>query len=270
MNAGSPATFNAALEYPPVALTSSTTVISASNASYGLGNYLTNQSSVYPLSYAYFAFDGNPSTFWHSATTFNHVTGLYAGSASTTNANGTVHPGEWLQIRLPSAITLDSFTIWPRQDAGMCTLRTPRNFILLGSNDGSSWQTVFWEVNATNYLNSDPRRYTNIWNRNSFSYFRMSIQRVGNYDSGSGQDSVQLSLDLYGSSTGSESSVFMTTSFEYPGAVRFESFKYPGYYLRSQNNSLQFRKDLVNDIGFKNDSAFYLNDGLGGSLITLT
>lgn len=221
-----------------------------------------------PLPVAYFAFDGNQATFWHSATTYTGATGFYGGSASTTNANGTVHPGEWLQIRLPSAITLDSFTIWPRQV--FPDKRCPRNFILLGSNDGSTWQTVFWEVNATNYWNSDPRRYTNIWNRNAYSYFRLSVQRVGNYDSSSGQDSVQLSMDLYGSSTGSDSSVFMTSSFEYPGAARFESFKYPGYYLRSQNNTLQFRKDLFNDTAFKNDSAFYPNFGIGGSTVPIS
>ena len=77
-------------------------------------------------------------------------------------------------------------------------------------------------------------------------------------------------MDLYGASSGSDSSAFLTSSIEYAGAVRIESFKYPGYILQSLNNTIQFRKDLANDGAFKNESAFYPTEGLGGRLVPIT
>ena len=201
--------------------------------------------------------------------TYNGTTGVYTGAASTTNANGTVHPGEWIQIRLPSAISLEAFTIYHRLDATLFAKRSPRNFILFGSNDGTTWSLLYSEINSLAVWNTD-RRFSSIWNRSAFSYFRLSIQRVGNFESSTDQNSIQISLDLFGSATGSDSLAFIASSVEYPGAVRMESFKYPGYYLRQLNSSVQFRKEFANDGGFKNDSSFYMTSGLGGNTMSLT
>ena len=270
-NSGIAATFNATLGFPPAVLTSTTTVFSAANASYGFGSYVISASSTLDGSTApTSAFDFNLATNWHSTGgVYNSTTGVYKGAASTTNSNGTVHAGEWLQIRVPSAISLEAFTITPRQDQNLFLNRSPRNFVLLGSNDGTSWQTVYWAVNVA-FTSAATRSFSSIFNRNTFSYFRLSVQRVGNVDSGTLQDSVQVaSFELHVSSIGSDSSSFITSSVEYPGAVRIESFKYPGYYLRSLNNTVLFRKDFANDTSFKNDSAFYPSIGLGGNLVTI-
>ena len=266
------ATFNATLEFPPAILTAASTVLSASNAPYGFGTYVISTSSTLDGSaIPTGAFDFNLASNWHSTGgVYNSTTGVYKGSASTTNSNGTVHAGEWLQIRVPSAISLEAFTITPRQDQNLFANRSPRNFILLGSNDGTSWQTLHWAVNVA-FTSGSTRSFSSIFNRNTFTFFRLSVQRVGNVDSGTLQDSVQVaSFELHGSSTGSDSSSFITSSVEYPGAIRIESFKYPGYYLRSLNNTVLFRKDFANDTSFKNDSAFYPNIGLGGNLVTIS
>ena len=270
--AGSAVTFNASLEFPPAAMITSSTTFTASNAQYGFGTYIAT-ASTFAASNAkpQHAFDFNKISFWHSYDVYNSQSGWYQGSANTTNSNGTVHVGEWIQIQLPIAISLDSFAIYPRLDGNLYNRRSPRNFILFGSNQGLTWDTLH-SSNNTFFLTGDPKRFTSIWNRTPFSYFRLSIQRTGtvDYSANGYQESVQLSMDLYGTSTGSDSSAFLTSSVEYPGAVRIESFKYPGYILQSLNNTVQFRKDLANDGAFKNESAFYPTEGLGGRLVPIT
>ncbi len=76
-------------------------------------------SSVYAASNAAAAaFDGNTSTIWHSST-----------SSATS----------WVQIQLPSAVYLKSYTLTPRQDSWT---DVADDFTMLGSNDGLNWTTL--------------------------------------------------------------------------------------------------------------------------------
>jgi hypothetical protein len=91
--------------------------------------------------YPYYAFDNKNDTYWESNVQdfINHIydstTGLYIGTV-TTIVDGNPINGEWIQIQLPSSIILNNFSI-----TSFDTLY-PKDFIIAGSNDGTTWTQV--------------------------------------------------------------------------------------------------------------------------------
>jgi hypothetical protein len=118
------------LPWPPAAMTGYDTVING-------GVYKARASSEYSSAYlAWYAFDkGNNS--WITALVYNATTGVYTGSVTTTDVNGTVYPGEWLQVQIPSSVTLSSYSL-----TGGGTPTNPRVWAVLGSRDGINWFLV--------------------------------------------------------------------------------------------------------------------------------
>jgi alpha-tubulin suppressor-like RCC1 family protein len=145
---------------------------------------------------AWNAFDTSISTGWHSTdapTRYTSATGVYSGAITTTDSSSTVHSGEWIQLQAGSAFLLTEFTITPRQQFG--NERSPRSFVILGSNNGSTWNLLFTETNKNNWPSDNGSAVTfNITNpTTSYSYYRMVVKRVGNLDSGmSSATSVQI------------------------------------------------------------------------------
>ena len=85
------------------------------------------------------AFDNNLETFFTIySNTYTGDNFSYEGSF-TTSVESTAIFGEWLQITLPSAISIDSFSIGTRKDY---MFRFPSSGILLGSNDGSTFEII--------------------------------------------------------------------------------------------------------------------------------
>ena len=268
---GAAVSLDAALEYPPVAMTGNTANILS--ASYGIGTYITTGSSLLAdNTYTpYLAFDDRLDTFWHTNLTYNVTTGFYAGAATTTLANGTNYLGEWIQINYPSPVILDSFRINPRQDNTYWNRRSPRNFLMLGSNTSTSWTILANEANVGPWT-SGSFVFTNITNQAPFRNYRLAINRIGNPDI-SGSSSVQIAnLELHGypvSSAPSDSSFFVLPSTEYSGAIRFESAKYSNYFIRQTKNSLMLRRDWGLETQFKADSAYYPSREVGGLVYPL-
>ncbi len=136
---------------------------------------------------AWKAFDTSITTGWHtteSPTKYSATTGLYTGSITTTDSTNTVHSGEWIQLQASSAFLLTRFTITPRQQ--FANERSPRSFVILGSNNGSTWNLLFTETNKNDWPSDNGPTVTfNITNpTTSYSYYRMVVKRVGNSDSG--------------------------------------------------------------------------------------
>ena len=86
------------------------------------------------------AFNANLGEFWASAPQYSPIApsnGNYIGNYSTTLVNGTTLRGEWLQIDLPEVILLQAYSLQGRQDSNLFASRMPRDFVLLGSIDGT-------------------------------------------------------------------------------------------------------------------------------------
>lgn len=97
--------------------------------------------------YAYSAFTNNSSNVntWGSALIYNTSTGQYTGSVSTTlQGIGTVL-GEWIQLQssIPLVLQSYSYACW-----GVATL--PKEYYIVGSNDGSTWYPLQYVLMSTN------------------------------------------------------------------------------------------------------------------------
>ncbi len=146
-------------------------------------SYIASASSILSTGWdAYTAFDNTTSTGWHcNEFAYNTSTGIYLLSATTTDSTSTVHSGEWIQIQfLNGAITVNNINITLR--SGWETTRGPRSFVLLGSNNGTTWINIYTETNRTNWTSGINN--VSILATSSYSYYRLVVKRVGNYDSG--------------------------------------------------------------------------------------
>lgn len=149
---------------PSLAIQNGQTVFTPSYfTSSTLSGFSATSSSLQTNNEPYKAFDNNFSTptitSWYSASnTYSSTTGLYTGS-QTTSYDGTSINGEWLQIALPAPTTIIYYYIVFSIDSAATAI--PKMWILLGSQDGSSWSTVdtftFGSItNPPNNTNSYP------------------------------------------------------------------------------------------------------------------
>lgn len=191
---------NTLLEFPPTELTANSTNITS--ASYANGTYIASASSTNGAFSPYLAFESTTTfqsadSFWSSTDPlYNATTGNYSGSVGTLAVNGTRYSGEWLQVQFPTAIKLSSFNIFPRQDSSNWTVNSPRDFVLLGSNNGSTWNLIYSTTTVNTWTTSS--KTFSVSTSNSFRFFRLVTSRVGN-DAGTTKTSVNISrLRFYG------------------------------------------------------------------------
>lgn len=120
----------------------------------------------------------NSSDFWEVGGYSDGNPGVYNGSY-TTIVSGVSYGGEWLQIQLPNACVLTEFDLLGRQDQNLFLDRSPRNFIVAGSNNGATWVVVHNQSNAV--FSSALQTFTcNSGNNTSYSYFRIIVTAIGN------------------------------------------------------------------------------------------
>ena len=172
-------------KFPPGAMTAPSTTFTGTSILDGV--YTASQSSPGEGGgvVAYYAFDNNPNGHAGEISTYNYNTGNYTGSKSTavknlvTNVN-TSYSGEWFQIGLPNAVSLNSFGLMGRQDANLVLERTPTTFYIAGSNDGSTWDLLHSTSGATHSLGVMQYFTCNAGNTNKYSYFRLIANKIGN------------------------------------------------------------------------------------------
>jgi hypothetical protein len=154
-------------QYPPAALTNYTTALSGQ--SYGNGSYIITTSSDYGVTEsAYYAFDRNNATWWTNSYAY-----MYSGSYSrspptTTTVSGNSYSGEWLQIQMPTPIILSNYTLYSHLTD---YLRSPKDFIIAGSTNGTTWVTIDIQSNIIWSAASGKSFTTN--SSVYYSYFRM-------------------------------------------------------------------------------------------------
>jgi hypothetical protein len=160
-------------KYPIVSMTTNST-----------SGYTASSSSEYPggLYPPYKAFDNDPSTFSHSVSLYNQSTGIYIGLASTT-VSGTAYLGEYIQLQLSSAITLNSYSLTcrPLYLSSQC----PNTWIIAGSTDGSTWTLIDSKTMGTStalsFWTSLNKKYFRLDRPASYTYYRMICTVVGEF-----------------------------------------------------------------------------------------
>jgi hypothetical protein len=151
------------------------------------------------------AFDASAKTYWHSADSgtaniYTGTTGVYTGAEQTV-VGSKVYRGEWIQIQFPPNTIHTPFRavgirITPRDDStDVWTRRSPRNFVLLGSQNGTSWTVIYDNTlldGIKDWTSSRKTIYFPTPASMGYMYYRLVITRVGNFDTGTDMKSVQI------------------------------------------------------------------------------
>jgi hypothetical protein len=150
----------------------------------GTSGYEAQASSILGSNFNPFkAFNGNLGNFWYCKYVYSD--GDYGGDVTTFVSpqvgESQSISGEWIQIKIPSAIVLKSFEIQNRQDGYPET--HPKLFTLVGSNGlTDSNGEYIWEEITTISLTENPLfelgSYSTLSNTNSYSYYRLIVTKV--------------------------------------------------------------------------------------------
>lgn len=172
------------------------------------GSYVATASSVYDNNTTNYRpgkiFDGDTSTFWLS-TLGTYSNGTYTGAATTSVSGIGSVLGEWVQIDFPSPVCLRRYDVRPRTNYQTWM---PKDFVVVGSNDGTTWTPVHQVTNVLAYTNGafTPFTIPTPTGVQSFSKIRLIAQTIINTGS-----SVNFNLSewrLYGYETATTPAFF--------------------------------------------------------------
>ena len=200
--------------FPPAPMTSVTSLggnsFSQTLPGYGFGgsgNYIVTSSSYVPDSNLFTeapfrVFDNNPATYWENNffvdSGYNNPgsggSNAYSGSYTTT-VSGTSIGGEWLQIQLPLAVPLTSYSMYARSGF---SIRMPYQFVIAGSNDGTTWTTVDSQTGLNTWSGQTPISFT-VNSTTPWLYFRLIVRAIQGNGS-IGQDLNIAQWSIYSSS----------------------------------------------------------------------
>ena len=177
-------TVTSATEFPPSAMSSNMTTLSDGIYVVQLSPDWGSNSTIHAYTYtAYQAFDKNTTNFYQSVTypaAYNSVTfdGSYTYSNSTSylqNATSTTNNGEYLQLKMPDLVVLTSYSI----SANSTSWGPPRDFVLLGSLDGTNWNWIAESSNQTSWSNNETRNFAiTSFAINPYSYYQIIVNSI--------------------------------------------------------------------------------------------
>uniref|UniRef100_A0A6C0CMM5 F5/8 type C domain-containing protein n=1 Tax=viral metagenome TaxID=1070528 RepID=A0A6C0CMM5_9ZZZZ len=159
-------------EFPPKPLAGYKTHIE------GHGVFCASASSDYTTTgngSAFSAFDKNEEE-WTGDVTFS--SGALTGAGLTTITNG-IGAGPWVQLELPYKILLEKWAIQARTSQQSRHLKSA---ILVGSNDGNTWDTIQTVTNQPSQTTLQYRYYNVSGNNKYHKYLRLVVTEVNNGD----------------------------------------------------------------------------------------
>lgn len=156
---------------PTLNQATSTTISGQANAAQN-GTYIVSSSSNLGgnyNNYQAFAYTVANNYYWCNGTT-----------GATTTVGGSSIGGEWLQIQLPTAVQMTSFSMPP-------VYNSPQAMVVAGSNDGTTWTNVTTIAStglANTGVGSIPSNavsvtYNTTTNTNYYTYFRFIVTTAG-------------------------------------------------------------------------------------------
>ena len=159
---------NTGSEHPPSAMTGN------SSGGYTTSASSTNHATAFEIWKVHNKTIGNEG--WHgNGNEYSSSTRNFTGSFSTTYDGSSTVGGEWIQLQVPTAITITKIQIAPRTLTDG-TERVPTDGRILGSTNGSTWSTIGTFTGETYTLGN----YTDITvtTSTSYTYFRLVITKL--------------------------------------------------------------------------------------------
>ncbi len=163
------------LSFPPAAMTTYATTL---NSGYGQGTYVASVSSEYSGA-GWTVFDKNTTNYWQASSTGYSSGAPYTGTVSTTDVNGNSYSGDWVQIQLPTAITLSSYTLSTEGTANWV-----KKWFIMGSRDGTNWNLVDQQTYSSWAVASSASATFTVNSARSFTFYRFIENINGNTGSG--------------------------------------------------------------------------------------
>ncbi len=169
--------------FPPAAMTSAATQLTnqftQTLTGYpfgGAGSYTANCSSFYPSLFPWKAFDRQTGpNKWASGAGEDYSAGVATTNTQTTGG----YNGAWLQIQVPAAINLFSYSITASPNLG----KMPSKWYILGSNDGSSWTLVDSQQTGVSWSGGEVKTLTPTPTI-AYLYYRMVINQINDSTAG--------------------------------------------------------------------------------------
>ena len=147
--------------------------------------------------------------------------GLYTGSTTTAGIKG-----EWIQLKTPYKIKISSFNLNSYADAN--SDRQPRDFILLGSNDGNVWEQMKSVAGQTSgytmpspYNTSPTGPHHTVNSTKYYNYFRIVVTANQGGDALVGISRIRF-YGTPGPTTLDKGSLSLTRSLDVPHISRYD------------------------------------------------
>ena len=196
-------TSNTAFVYPPAPMTAATTV-----SALPTGSYIASASTNFVGNEPFRAFNYHGSSGWISgAASFAATTGAYNGVLSTT-IDGTAYRGEWLQIQMPTQVSLTAYKL---VNTDTVPIRTPKTWKLAGSNNGSTWIEIDSKTNSAPISGAIITPAPNSNSLAAYSYFRIVSNAVVGTTAASYVTITELSL-------------YSNVGYKYPVLIQIPAF----------------------------------------------
>jgi hypothetical protein len=156
--------------WPPVAMTGASTNVAA--GAYGVGAYeVLTSSEIGGMGVAgWRAFDKTSSNWSSSATDYTN------GVANATTVTAATYQGAWLQIKLPAAVTVTSYTLCPGTSFAA---KSPGKWYVLGSANGTDWTLIDTRQDLAVWASAtEVRTFTLAARPQAFLYHRIVVNQL--------------------------------------------------------------------------------------------
>src|SRR5210317_765018 len=115
------------------------------------------------------------NNMWESSVNWSS-SNVYNNTNWTTDVGGTRHYGEWLQLKIPYAITLAYTDVYPRTNHAE---RSPGAGIILGSNDGENWYKLT-EFSGKTYTTNGVATKIDVNATTPYTWYRIVTSKLTN------------------------------------------------------------------------------------------
>ena len=179
-------------KYPEIAFESGKFDSNESTNTYVQAGYTVTDSSHHNEYYGAWIFDDqtgfvtNKNLWISSINTYTTSGGagtptMTTSDAQCTTVDGVATPGEWVQLKLPNKVKLSSISIMGPTDGNQSSGdlgRSPKNAVLAGSVDGTTWNSVLTWSEAINWTVKTYKSFpANVDSTNYYNYFRLIVTK---------------------------------------------------------------------------------------------
>ncbi len=163
--------------YTPFAPTSSSSQVPVLASGNDQGYVVTESNFLAGSGGAFRLFDSQTTTRWITDNAKYTSTGVPAAGSPTTLVGATTYTGEWMQISMPRAVTLTSFTMTA---FSQFATRHPAQFVLATMTNTGTWVALFTQTTTLTWALNETKTFSFTTNIVGGSIYRLIVTRVGN------------------------------------------------------------------------------------------